>query len=384
MLSFAIAGRFLRKSPAQTALIILGISAGIAVQVFVGSLITSLQASLVDQTIGSSPHLSLVAPDEGDAFTLTDPVDATVRRDPRVTAVAAVDNLSVIYSDGGQDALLALKGGDLRRLDGIYRLIGRTTAGRPSLGPSEIMLGEAFAERYGFGPGDRISLIQPDGKRSSLRVTALFDLGSAQANERTAFVSQDFTHRALGYDSRQMSALEMQVTEPFRSSALASDWRRRSAFAEVRVRDWQQDNRDLLSALRSQSSSSYLIQVFVLVAVALGIASTLAISAVQKTRQIGILKAMGMTDRRAAFIFLWQGAMLGVAGTGGGVILGLGLIASFALASSRAATPLFPIEPQPGFIIASALVGVSVALVSSVIPSRRTSRLSPIEVIQGG
>ncbi len=91
----------------------------------------------------------------------------------------------------------------------------------------------------------------------------------------------------------------------------------------LKVTEWQAQNADLLSALKSQSSSSYMIQFFVLVAVALGIASTLAISAVQKTRQIGILKAMGMKDRQAGRIFLWQALILGVRGAAVGVVAGL-------------------------------------------------------------
>ena len=126
-----------------------------------------------------------------------------------------------------------------------------------------------------------------------------------------------------------------------------------------------------------------MIQFFVLIAVALGIASTLAISAVQKTRQIGILKAMGMKDRESGRIFLWQAAILGVSGAAVGVGGGLVLIALFTFAG-RNSTSLFPIHPQVGFVVISFVVGVLVAMVSSLIPSRRTSKLDPIEVIQGG
>jgi len=122
-----------------------------------------------------------------------------------------------------------------------------------------------------------------------------------------------------------------------------------------------------------------MIQIFVLVAVALGIASTLAISAVQKTRQIGILKAIGMGDSAAGRIFLWQAALLGAGGTLGGIGLGYGLIWGFSLAPVP-----FSIRPEPTFIAISAAIGVSVALASSVIPARSTSRLDPIEVIQSG
>ena len=173
-------------------------------------------------------------------------------------------------------------------------------------------------------------------------------------------------HDATAANRKQRAALR---TEP--------------ALNGLKVTEWQAQNSDLLSALKSQSSSSYMIQFFVLVAVALGIASTLAISAVQKTRQIGILKAMGMKDRQSGRIFLWQALILGVSGAAVGVAAGLGLIALFTFLG-RNSTSLFPITPQVGFVVISFVVGVLVAVGSSLIPSRRTKKLDPIEVIQGG
>jgi lipoprotein-releasing system permease protein len=123
--------------------------------------------------------------------------------------------------------------------------------------------------------------------------------------------------------------------------------------------------------------------VFVLIAVALGIASTLAIAAVQKTRQIGILKALGMSDGRTAAIFVWEAAIMGVLGTGLGVGVGLLLIVGFTAGTAKSGAG-FPITPEPTFIAISASIGMLVALLSAIIPTRKTARLDPIEVIQNG
>ena len=173
------------------------------------------------------------------------------------------------------------------------------------------------------------------------------------------------------------------MKDVFSSEQVAASLAADPALNGLSVTEWQAQNADLLSALQSQSSSSYMIQFFVLVAVALGIASTLAISAVQKTRQIGILKAMGMKDRQSGRIFLWQALILGVSGAGAGVAAGLGLIALFTFLGRDSAS-LFPITPQVGFVVISFVVGVLVAVAASYIPSRRTSKLDPIEVIQSG
>lgn len=378
MLSLRIALRFLRTSPAQSALIAAGVAVGIATQVFVGSLITSLQASLIDQTIGSTPHVIVQSPNDGDTLPVTPAMLRVVRDDPRVEpgAVVAVRVTNALLTDGDDSATLALKGGDLRGLDAIYRLSERTVAGTVRLNRNDIVIGTALAKKFSLSPGDSVALSLPDGSRRTLRVSAVVDLGAEAANERQAFVDAEMPRSVLGWRSDEFTALETQLANPFDSSTVAADWRAR--LRNTRVVEWQEQNADLLTALQSQASSSYMIQAFVLIAVALGIASTLAISAVQKTRQIGILKAMGMSDARASRIFLWQAAALGVVGTAGGVALGFALLWGFSFAPVQ-----FSIRPEPSFIAVSASIGIAVSMASSVIPVRRTSRVDPIEVIQG-
>lgn len=380
MLQLRIATRFLRSSPAQTSLIVAGIAVGIAVQIFVGSLITSLQADLVDQTVGGSTQVTITAPDDGDPVVYSDSVREALESEERLApgAIAPVRTISALFDNpDGDSAPLNVKGGDLESIDGISDLTGRTVEGEASLEAGQIMLGIDFAEKYGLRPGESLGLIFAGNRTVELEVSGIFDLGAAAANERQAFANADLPRELLGWSDDEYSAIETRLDEPFDSADVAESLR--GELSGVTVTDWQEQSADLLTALQSQGSSSYLIQAFVLIAVALGIASTLAISAVQKTRQIGILKAMGMGDRASGRIFLWQAAILGVAGSISGLALGWLLIWSF----SFVPVP-FSITIQPGFAALSATIGIVVALVSSIIPTRSTSRLDPIEVIQGG
>ena len=383
MLSLRIATRFLRKSPWQSILIAAGIAVGIGVQVFLGSLITSLQTSLVDQTIGNSPQVVVQATTDGSPVDYTSGLQQTMKDQPQITTVVPTRSFSAIFKNGPVSAPLQVIGGRVAELDSIYDLSGRLTSGTASLGSGQVMVGKDFAQTYGLKVGDSAAFVLPDGKPATLTVSGVFDFGSAAANTTTAFVDGAYAASVLGYTADQYSAVDAQVSNVFDSKTVAADLSAQPALKGLKVTEWQTQNADLLSALKSQSSSSYMIQFFVLVAVALGIASTLAISAVQKTRQIGILKAMGMKDRQSGRIFLWQAVILGVSGAAVGVAAGLALIALFTFLG-RNSTALFPIHPQVGFIVISFVVGVLVALASSLIPSRRTSRLDPIEVIQGG
>jgi lipoprotein-releasing system permease protein len=371
MLALAIAARFLRSSLGQTALIIAGIGVGIAVQIFVGSLITSLQDDLVESTVGSSPHITLVGEDD-------EPISQTFAEDakdqPEVVAAVAVRRMSALYVDG--DSIpLQVTGGEASGIDSIYGLSERIVDGEYSLGNGEILVGTGFAEDTAVQPGDGLTLVLPDGGNGSYTVAGIFDLGSGAANDRLAFLDTDSVAAALGLGEDEFSAIEIQVDDVFASAEVAG----RLETEGIEVIDWQEENEELLSGLAAQSGSSLMIQTFVLVAVALGIASTLAISAVQKTRQIGILKAMGMTDAASGRIFLLQALILGAAGVTLGVALGYLLIWGFSFAPVD-----FEVRPSAGLILISAAIGLVVALASSLIPSRSTSRLDPIEVIQSG
>ncbi len=383
MLSLRIAARFLRKSPVQSILIAAGIAVGIGVLVFLGSLITSLQASLIDETIGNSPQIVVRAAQEGAPVTYSADLKQAMESPDEITTVVPTRTFSALFRKGSESAPLQFTGGALDQLDTIYDISGRLVAGEASLGPGDVIVGKDFAATFRLEPGDAATFVLPSGEPADLTVAGVFDFGSAAANSAIAFVSGEEAATVLGMGADEYSAIDAQVSDVFSSEQVAADLRGEPALDGLKVTEWQEENADLLSALQSQSSSSYMIQFFVLVAVALGIASTLAISAVQKTRQIGILKAMGMRDRQSGRIFLWQALILGVSGAAVGVGAGLGLIALFTFLG-RDSESLFPITPQVGFVVLSFVVGVLVAVVSSFIPSRRTSKLDPIEVIQGG
>jgi lipoprotein-releasing system permease protein len=148
---------------------------------------------------------------------------------------------------------------------------------------------------------------------------------------------------------------------------------------------WMTLNAQLLTALKSQSSSRYMIQFFVIVAVALGIASVLVVSVVQKSREIGILKAMGTTTGKVMRVFLIQGAVVGVVGSVLGSALGAGLALFFTtIARNPDGTPLFPITLDPQLFLTAAAVALFTGLIAAVVPARRASGLDPAVVIRNG
>jgi lipoprotein-releasing system permease protein len=119
--------------------------------------------------------------------------------------------------------------------------------------------------------------------------------------------------------------------------------------------------------------------------VALGIASVLAVSVVQKSREIGILKAVGTATGKVERVFLLQGAIVGLVGSAIGVAAGIGLSLFFAgLARNPDGTATFPANLNLVLYLRSALIATTVGVLAALLPARRAARLDPARVIRGG
>ena len=144
-------------------------------------------------------------------------------------------------------------------------------------------------------------------------------------------------------------------------------------------------NAQLLTGLRSQGASSVMIQVFVVLAVALGISSVLAVSVVQKSREIGILRATGTSTRQVLRIFLVQGAILGLVGSAAGVGLGIGLGFAFqGVGANPDGSPRFPVTLDALLYLRTAAIAVGVGITAALIPARRAARMNPADAIRSG
>jgi lipoprotein-releasing system permease protein len=175
------------------------------------------------------------------------------------------------------------------------------------------------------------------------------------------------------------------VEDVFEADTIAGKVEKKITNPDVVVNNWKDQNQQLLSGLQSQQISSNMIQSFILISVIIAIASILSVTVVQKYRQIGILKAMGIKDRQASMIFLNQGLILGVCGAILGITIGVGLLKGFStFVTNEDGEAIFKIVIEPMFVVMSFIITVLSAAFASLLPARASSRLSPIEVIRRG
>jgi lipoprotein-releasing system permease protein len=385
-LAFSIAMRFLSSSKTQTLLIVMGIAIGVSVQVFIGSLIQGLQKDLVDTTIGSSSQITVSSSENNRVEDWQGIISEIASLDlpTDLTALSASADVPVFISSGDRTLSVLLRGLQFPESHVIYKTDSRLIDGSLPQGDGEIIIGKGLEDELDVNLGEEITIFTPDRAVEILKVVGVFDLGVASLNKNW-MISTIGTAQSVGKLGDAVTSIEMQVSEVFRADENASVISERLSGSALLVTDWKSQNEDLLSGLNGQSVSSIMIQVFVIIAVSLGIASVLAITVVQKSRQIGILKAMGLKDSTTSFVFLFQGLALGIVGAVVGIAFGILLIIMFStFAVGTDGEPIIRISLSYGFVMLSALIAIGASTIAAMVPARRSSKLSPVEVIRNG
>lgn len=387
-LSLQIAVRFLKSSLAQTLIIILGIGVGVSVQIFIGSLIYGLQNSLIETTIGNSPHITITS--DSKEKTIPDYeniIKEAKASDTRVTEASPVYDAAALLEKDGESQSLLVRGFVFDQAEGIYKVSNYLTEGTIPEKDNEVLLGVMAKKDFGLSLGDTVSLITPDRRTVECKITGFFDYKVSQINKswcmttlKTAqniFMAKDVVS-SIEFQVNRNHVFEADAVAGIMTDAVKSD-------SNLVFTNWKVQNGQLLSGLQGQSISSLMIQVFVMISVSLGIASVLAITVMQKSRQVGILKAMGIQNSTSSFIFLFEGLILGIFGAVAGVLLGLGLTFAFTkFAVKPDGTPVVALLIDPKFIVISGAIAVGACILASLIPARKSSALNPIDIIRNG
>ena len=321
MLHFKIALRFLKSSLSQTILIVFGIAVGVSVQIFIGSLISGLQSDLINTTIGNSSQITIKDENYLDNYQDIETYLDENKDIKKVTPVLSGAGSAVNDLKSEPVVFLGLENSE----NNIYDVKNKLVSGNMPMNNSQVVLGEELFNLLDLNLNDDVLLTVPLVGENTFKVVGTFDLGISSLN-KTYMVFNLETVQGFLNEENKVSRLEMQVNDVFSASSNAKEIKEHYNSSYI-VTNWEDENADLLSGLTAQSSSSLLIQVFVSISVVLAIASVLAISVEKKQRQIGILKAMGMTDKGTSKIFLFEGLILGFFGALFGV--GLGLLLNF-------------------------------------------------------
>ena len=392
-----IALRFLREGRAQTTLILIGIAVGVSVIVFIVALIRGLQGNIVDRTLGTQAHIKVEAPDEINRLApLTDgttrlvletrraqrlrsinnwqQVMAVLDRFPGVKAVSPVVSGPAFARRGNAVESVALVGMDPARYQRIIPLSEDIVAGRLTVGAGDAVIGRLLADDLGLRVGDKFRLVAGQGREAQVNIAGIFELGVRELDQRYVYLDLKQTQSLLDLPGG-VTVIDLTVNDIFAAQDAA---RRIAALTGLKAESWLDTNAQLVNALRSQSMSTAMISFFVAVSVAFGIASVLSISVVQRTREIGILRAMGTRQQQMLKVFLVQGAVLGLSGSTLGAFAGYGLVWVFNTFGPK----LFYIPVSPTLVPMAMAIATITGTVAAAVPARRAARLDPVVAIR--
>ncbi|WP_069998720.1 ABC transporter permease [Cellulosilyticum sp. I15G10I2] len=384
-LAFKIAARFLHSSKAQTLLIVLGIAVGVSVQVFIGSLIQGLQKSLIDTTIGRSSHITISSENDDRKIKKWETLFEFIKnQNVDFKAVSVAADFPAFIKSGTKTLPVFVRGFIYEDADKIYQLNTSLIEGQKPKRAREVLIGIDLKNELQIALGDRITIITPQGSKTKVTITGVYDFKVASINESWLITDLKTAQDTFSFGD-SITSVEIQINQVFKADTLAESLKDTLNNSDFTIDNWKAQNEQLLSGLKGQSMSSYLIQVFVMVSVILGIASVLAITVLQKSRQLGILKAMGIKDSTASQIFLFEGFILGGMGAVLGVCFGLVLAYTFTkFAVNTDGTPIIALYIDYAFVTFSAILALLAATLAALVPARRSAKISPIEVIKNG
>jgi len=396
-IELTIALKFLRQGFAQTLLILVGIGVGVAVIVFIVTLVSGLQENIVSRTLGTQAHIKVEPQQEVNLMVPTaDGEVRLMRQDERAQRLRSINNWQQVlqslenvptvtaaspvvsgpaFARRGQalKSILVI-GIDPERYEKIISISDNIVAGEFKVSAGNTVIGSALAKDLGVRIGGKLRLETGDNQAAVLTITGIFELGVRELDSRYVYLDLKQAQALLGLFGGA-TVIDLTVKDIFAASVVADRIDRLTA---LKAESWMQTNSELMNALKSQSLSSNLISFFVALSVALGIASVLAISVTQRTREIGILRAMGARRAQMLRVFLIQGALLGLSGSFAGAGVGWVMVWLF----NAYGPGLFDIHPSVTIVPVAVTVATIAGVLAAIAPAWRASRLDPVAAIR--
>jgi lipoprotein-releasing system permease protein len=382
----------------------LGIALGVAALIVVLSVMNGFQKEVRDRMLGVLSHIELFEPG-GQAIPNLESVLATVRKNPEVVGAAPFVGAQALLARGED-----MKGALVRGIDpalepqvtDLAKDLSQTVLPRLVPGEFGIILGGELARSLGVGTGDTVTLIAPSGqvppagvvpRIRQMSVVGTFDSGHYEYDSALALLHQDDAARIFRVEGPTGVRIKIRDLHQAREVAieLASQ-----LDPGLLVRDWTRQNRTWFAAVQLEKRMMFIILTLIVAVAAFNLVSTLVMTVTDKRADIAILRTLGASPKSIMGIFMVQGAMVGVIGTGLGLLLGLGIafnIDTIVPALERALGASFlpqdiylisrmPSDPQRSDIMPIAVISLVLAFLATIYPSWRASRVNPAEALR--
>jgi len=382
----------------------LGVALGVAALIVVLSVMNGFQKELRARILGIASHIQITGPDN--VLDGWQAIAARAREQPGVVAAAPYVNGQAMLAFGADVRGTLVRGIDPALEEQVADVGQHMIAGRLDAlqaGEFGIVLGSELARALRAFPGDRVTLIAPQGlvtpagvmpRLKQFRVVGLFEVGMFEYDSGLALIHLADAQRLYQLGER-VSGVRLKLTDLFESRAIARELYQ-TLGGDVLISDWTRSHANFFRAVEIEKRVMFIILALIIAVAAFNIVSTLVMVVTDKQSDIAILRTLGATPQSVMKIFFVQGAVIGVIGTAIGVIGGILLalnVETVVPFIERVLNVQFlskevyyisdlPSDLQHGDVIAIGSLSLLVALLATIYPSWRASRVRPAEALR--
>jgi lipoprotein-releasing system permease protein len=383
-----------------------GVTVGVTALIVVIGVMTGMQEDLRTKILGSTPHVLVLQ--QGTALRMENwqAVLDSARSVPGVVAAAPFILTQVTIRRGGEEYAQAADlygvstdgiGGAVTDMEEQIRS-GARSLRTPDSGLAPVLMGSNLAERMQIFSGDTLVVVSMEHLRTDMlggltptlrmfEVTGTFTTGMYDYDTKNLYTTIEAAQDLLGLTPDVVGGLGVRTDDADRAGEVADQLSGRLGFPYF-VESWMSTNRALFSALKLEKLAMALILFLIVLVAALNIISTLVMVVADRTREIGILKAMGMTSQGILRVFVLQGAWIGLIGTGLGTLFGVILCVILDKTELIKIPPdvyfvdHLPVRLEAPDVLLIVLASVVVAFAATIYPSLQAARLQPVEAIR--
>jgi lipoprotein-releasing system permease protein len=372
-----------------------GVFVGVSATLIVLSVMNGFHQELRTRILGVTPHI-IVSRVFNDPIDNYDSLAEIVRHTPGVQDVAPfILTKTMVHSRSSSDGVV-VRGIIAEEEEKIVELSRHMTQGRFEFSNNGLVLGNELAQNLGVVVGDTLSLVSPlEGTSTPLgmlprsrkfRVAGIFDAGMYEYNTTLVYLSLEELQQFLNMGST-VTGLEVRVNDVDQSERLAREITERLGYT-YRATDWVTRNHNLFTALRLEKVVTFIVLVLIVLVAAFNIAGMLIMMVMRKTREIGILRAMGARQRNIMRVFSAVGLLIGVIGTASGVLVGAGvslLLNRYQfvhLPGDVYFIKNLPVRMLPNDFLLVSGIAILISFVATLYPAVKAANMQPVDAIR--
>jgi len=391
-----------------TVLSFLGVTLGVGALIVVLSVMAGFQQRLTEKIIGFNAHIT-VAMADGTVLYDYDKLLALIRQQPDVLAASAIIRGPVLVEHDGEMTPAFIKSVPVDGDDPVLPIKQFLKMGDWELRGDSVIVGTEWSKRNAAFPGDKITIYGAAQVQSFLHrndknqvialpeepvIRGVFQTGQFDYDLNYLLVSTEMAQHIWGMKDA-VHGIAVRVKDPDQAEEV-KDRLNKILPPTLHARTWMDDNRDLFNAVGIERVVMACILCLILMVAAFGLCSTLITVTVQKSREIGLMKALGANDLQVCGVFLFHGTVVGVVGAASGTVLGLvilhylNVIRDFLLyafhiqvfSSSVYGLPEIPAVVNPANIVIIAVSAVVICVLAALIPAVSAASLAPARALR--